>query len=162
MGLLKAFVLAVSVATVARAGLAYLPVTGPLPLRMQAGKSPPLKFETVAGQFPAETKPDTALASLVSSADTTPLAANSATNIFPALPPVSLGAGNVLDDTFGAAIFALPMPELMGLTPQMLALYFHPAGNGTNGAALVGPFHVGFIPPLLPSEKSSHAEYIVK
>ncbi len=161
MGLLKAFVLAVSVATVARAGLAYLPVTGPLPLRMQVVKSAPLKAETVAGQFPSETKPDAALANLVSSADTTSPVAIAATNIFPALPPVSIGAGNVLDDTFGTAIFALPMPELMGLTPQMLALYFHPAGNGTN-AALVGPFHVGFIPPLLPSEKSSHAEYIVK
>src|SRR4051812_33559888 len=39
-GLLKALILSVSVATVTRAGIAYLPLTGPPALRVMAVKSP--------------------------------------------------------------------------------------------------------------------------
>ena len=84
---------------------------------------------------------------------------------FAAAGPLSGGeADQSLDETFSASIFALPTPDLLGLTPQMLATYFRPVRFGTNAAALTGPFHVGFMPPLPPPEpdKSSHAEYIVK
>ena len=60
------------------------------------------------------------------------------------------------------SVFALPTPDLLSITPQMLAAYFRPVQFGTNAAALVGPFHVGFMPPQPVPDKSSRAEYIVK
>ena len=66
-----------------------------------------------------------------------------------------------LGDAFTASVFMLPTPDLLGISPQMLASYFRPVQLGTNYAALTGPFHVTFMPPL-PPDKSSHAEYIVK
>jgi hypothetical protein len=71
-------------------------------------------------------------------------------------------ADTSLEETYRTSIFALPTPDLLGITPQMLATYFRPVQFGTNSAALVGPFHVGFMPPQPAPEKSSRAEYIVK
>ena len=55
----------------------------------------------------------------------------------------------------------MPTPDLLGITPQMLATYFRPIQLGTNSAVPIMPFQVIFMPPM-PPDKSSHAEYIVK
>ena len=59
----------------------------------------------------------------------------------------------------GTPIFQLSTPDLMGITPQMLAAYFSPAGTN---AAVALPFRVGFVPPVAPPGLSSHSEYNVK
>lgn len=161
IGLVKAFILAVGIATAARAGLAYLPLAGPPQLRVLAVKN--------AKQVPAPTI-ETATAhsetnALAPLATSTANSNNTASVIIAAptdnLPPIVMSTGNALDSVFTTPIFALATPDLMGITPQMLATYFHPVAFGTNGVEVVAPFRVGFVPPLLP-EKSSHAEYIVK
>jgi hypothetical protein len=158
MGLMKAFILAVSVATVARAGMSYLPLTGPKSLRVLAAK-PPKGLETT-----------------IVAAKLLPLpAADNCTNSFPQattetdannsrypLPPISLGAGNPLDATAGGSIFVLGTPDFLSLTPEMLAAYFTPVAGSTNAVVIPAPFHVGFVPPLLQIQKSSSAEYIIK
>jgi hypothetical protein len=67
----------------------------------------------------------------------------------------------VLGDAFSASVFSLPAPDLLGISPDMLATYFRPVRTGTNSAELIGPFHVSFTPPVAP-DRSSHAQYIVK
>ncbi len=156
IGLVKAFILALVLATAARAGLAYLPLAGPPQLRVLAVPPPqPIPaptIETVA----AHNETNNFAPFAIATANT-----NNAVSVITAapdnLPPIVMSQGSVL----GAPIFALATPDLMGITPQMLATYFHPVAFGTNGIEVVAPFRVGFIPPLLP-EKSSHAEYIVK
>lgn len=160
IGLVKALVLAVVLATAARAGLAYLPLTGPPQLRVLAVKtfqpvSAPI-YETTAAH--SETNN---LSPLAIAAANTNHAASVITAAPDNLPPIVMSTDAALDSVLGTPIFALTTPDLMGITPQMLATYFHPVGLGTNGVEVVAPFRVGFVPPLLP-EKSSHAEYIVK
>jgi hypothetical protein len=78
------------------------------------------------------------------------------------LPPIVLGADNALQipGTTAAPIMQLSTPDLMGITPEMLATYFHPNAAGTNAVAVPVPFRVGFVPPLAPP--SSHSEYNLK
>jgi hypothetical protein len=164
---LKALGIVVVLGAVAHAGLPYLPLVGPPPLRLLAMKNPQravvIKLEippTVAptntpGVVEAKVFPGTTNAT---STDAVPA-------YFAASGPLIGGEANQsLEDTFRASIFALPTPDMLSITPQMLATYFRPVQFGTNDGALTGPFHVGFMPPLpLPEpEKSSRAEYIVK
>jgi hypothetical protein len=154
---LNALAAIVVLGAVAHAGLPYLPLIGPPPLRVQATKSPAaavVKFEAplavavtnlpavAAKEFPGTTN---------STGGAVPLAA---------APMLNSSTEESVGETISSSVFTLPTPDLMGITPQMLATYFHPVQFGTN-AVLTGPFRVSFLPPLSP-EKSSHAEYIVK
>jgi hypothetical protein len=163
--LIKAFVLAVGVATVARAGLSYLPLTGPAPLRVTVVKSPAQppepKIAFIAALPAHDTNSPAAVENCV--ADTNPIVISSKpSDDAPTLPPIVLGADNALQipGTTAAPIMQLSTPDLMGITPEMLATYFHPNAAGTNAVAVPVPFRVGFVPPLAPP--SSHSEYNLK
>jgi hypothetical protein len=160
IGLVKAFILAVSVATVARAGLAYLPLTGPATLRVLAVRPPKQIQTTVVAAKPPASAPDSCTNIFPET-----VAANPATNSAFPLPPLTMSAGSPLDVSAGTSIFMMASPDFLSVTPEMLAAYFTPAAlgtNGVNGVVIPGPFHVGFVPPLLQVQKSSTAEYIVK
>jgi hypothetical protein len=156
---LKALATVIALGAVAHASLPYLPLIGPPPLRVQVARSPSanvVKF----------------LAKPAAPPTNSPLAAAALTSTAPALamvgpaipagfvPPVAENPEQSLGDAFSTSVFPLPTPDLLGITPQMLATYFRPVQSGTN-STFVGPFHVSFVPPL-PPDKYSHAEYIIK
>ena len=164
---LRALAIFVVLGAVAHASMPYLPRIGPPPLRFQVTKSPAamaVKFDANP-VLAATNQPDAHRASLAQAIAAVTAPANTNTPDL-ALPIVAVPAApqspvQSLGDAFSSSILTLPTPDLLGITPQMLAMYFHPVQLGTNSAALVGPFHVSFTPPLPPDE-SSHAEYIVK
>ncbi len=135
----------------AQAGLPYLPLLGPPPLRIQVIRSPVAAVtKPLAVATPSRATNAPALAG------NTNLPALSQTVATPApLMPVASPSGN----DAAPPVFELPTPELLGITPQMLATYFRPV-QGTN-AFVATTFPISFMPPL-PPEKSSHAEYNVK
>lgn len=159
---LKALGIVLALGAAAHAGLPYLPLIGPPPLRVQAVNNPAAavigKIETLSA--PAPTNSPAALEAKVFPGLTN--AAGGDTILAGAGPLISPGADQSLGESFSTSVFALPTPDLLSITPQMLATYFRPVQFGTNAAALVGPFHVGFMPPQPVPEKSSRAEYIVK
>jgi hypothetical protein len=168
-GLIKALILAVGVASAARAGTAYLPRTGPPALRMLAVKSPKLTPMIAA---PAMNSTNLATGDTncpeirALNTNTTETVVGSAGGSMPnyggILPAITMGPGNPLEGPNGASAFALPAQNTMGMTPQILATYFQPLVTDTNGTAVAAPFRVGFIPPLAEPDKSSHSAYIIK
>ncbi len=159
-GLVKAFILALVLATAARAGLTYLPLVGPPQLRVLTVKTlQPISTPTIVNV--AAQNETNNLSAFVTSAPNSKATSVVASAAPDTLPTIGMSQGGGLGSVFGTPIFALTTPDLMGITPQMLATYFHPVAFSTNGVEVVAPFRVGFVPPLLP-EKSSHAEYIVK
>lgn len=161
--LLRAFVVAVSLGAVAHAGLGYLPLVGPPPLRMLASKNP----EADAGSLnlTADTNLTTTLAAAEANTwmPTNAVVLFGQTNATEDVSPIAAGAGNGSVDPFGPSVFALAAPDLLAITPQMLAAYFNPVARSTNTAAeVVVPFPVMFMPPTAKARPSSHAEYIVK
>lgn len=164
IGLVKAFILAICLATAARAGMAYLPLTGPAPMRVLANKSPKaLPPVTLPAANPnLETNGIQNIAANIF-ADTNHAAnVKTAAEIEAGLPPIVMSANSVLDQAFGTPILSLVTPDLMGITPQMLAAYFHPVGINSNNPTAIIPLRIGFVPPLAAPQKSSTAEYIVK
>jgi hypothetical protein len=166
--LIKAFVLAAGVATIARASLTYLPLTGPAPLRVAMVKTsvqpaePKIAFVT---PLPAhDTNSPAAVENCI--ADTNPVVISSRPSDDESkLPPIVIGADNPLQvpgtsGANGASIMQLATPDLMGITPEMLATYFRPNAASTNAVVVPVPFRVGFVPPLAPA--SSHSEYNIK
>jgi len=168
VGLFKALILAVGVASVARAGIAYLPLTGPPALRMLTMKSPKLTPMIAVPAMKIELSTNLATGDSncpdikALNTNMTATVVNSAGDYAPTLPILVMGPDNPLGVPNGASIFNLPAQDTMGITPQILATYFQPMISGTNGTAVAGPFRVGFIPPFAQPDKSSHAEYIVK
>jgi hypothetical protein len=155
---LKALGIVVVLGAAAHAGMPYLPLIGPPPLRMLATKNPHtaviIKLEAIPTATSTNTLADVEAKVLAGMT-------NAATTFYAASDPSAGAPANPsLEQTYGTSVFALPTPDLLSITPQMLATYFRPVQFGTN-AAVVGPFHVGFMPPL-PPVKPSHAEYIVK
>jgi hypothetical protein len=136
---------------VAHGSLPYLPLLGPPPLRLQAVKSPPpnrvVKFVG---------SPVTNLAAIEMKL---PAGSTNPASVSPEKPAlISLpDTDKALGDTFSATVFALPTPDLLGISPQMLATYFRPVQRGTN-IVPVGLLPITFMPPL-PPDKASHAEY---
>jgi hypothetical protein len=159
---LKALGLILAWGAVAHASLPYLAVVGPPPLRLLASKKPHaavIKIETLA------TAATNTLAAVEAKA--LPAATNTTGGDQPAGPAPfnGLAADRSLEETFSASVFALPTPDLLSITPQMLATYFHPVEFGTNSGPAAGALRVSFMPPLPPAPepvKSSHAEYLVK
>ncbi|HTB83537.1 MAG TPA: hypothetical protein VK742_07785 [Candidatus Sulfotelmatobacter sp.] len=166
--MIKAFVLAAGIATVARAGLSYLPHTGPPPMRVAIVKSPARPPEpkiALVAVIPAhDTNSPAAVENCI--ADTNPIVISSKPSDDESkLPPIVLGADNAMQmpgpgPANGPAMMQLDTPDLMGITPAMLATYFRPNATGTNALVVPVPFRVGFVPPL--AAPSSHSEYNVK
>jgi hypothetical protein len=150
---LKALGIVVAIGVVAHAGMPYLPMIGPPPLRVLATKAPASAAVKWGATLLAATNlPPGAAAGIVSGTTNVTVDGTAVEPVLPAEP--------TLGETFSSSVFALPTPDLVGITPQMLAAYLRPVQAGTN-AILTGPFHVSFLPPL-PPDKSSHAEYNVK
>ena len=162
-GLIKALILAVGVASVARAGTAYLTLTGPPALRVLAVKSPKpgttMKFEISTNMAATDTNcPDIRALNT----NTTETVVGSAGGYGATLPAIVMGPGNPLEAQNGVPAFMLPAQNATGITPQILATYFQPLASGTNGVPVAAPFPIGFVPPFAEPDKSSHAEYIIK
>ena len=162
---LSALSIVVALGVAARASLPYLPLIGPPALRLQPSKS---LVSTVAKitdtQAPREAAADQTAATALNSSsegDDTKLFGLDLAGLTNSSDDSERPTVNPLSDTFTASIFQLPTPDLVGMSPQMLAMYFRPVQHGTNSAARVGLFPVSFRPPL-PPDKSSKAEYIVK
>ncbi len=158
---LQALCAFVVLGAVAHAGMPYLPLIGPPPLRLEVLKSPPAApVVMVAAAVPEQT--NTNPSPVVASAGT----ASWTTNFVgpmpsAAAPSVDGSPDKALGDSFTASIFTMPTPDLLGISPQMLATFFRPVLIGTNTTVVAVPFPVSFTPPL-PPDKSSHAEYNVK
>jgi hypothetical protein len=152
---LKALAVFVVLGAVAHAGMPYLPLIGP----------PPIRFPAVKSSAPAVVKFEATPALFATNLLMAP-AMSAATNLTVPLPtPATMvleTPSGALGDTFTSSIFQMPTPDLLGITPQMLATYFHPVQMGTNFPAPTAPFQVIFMPPVPPDTKSSHAEYILK
>ena len=161
---LKSLAIVISFGIVARAGLPYLPLTGPPPLRMLAVKNP--HSAAITPLESGHNKPGTNtlqnLEALVLPSSVNNTNFPGLTNSVSTEPLISPGYDNPLADPRTAAIFAMPTPDLLSITPQMLATYFHPVTSGTNAGGFVGPYPVGFTPPLPQANPPSRAEYIVK
>lgn len=166
---LKALALVVTFGAMARAAVPYLPVIGPAPLRFQVVKKPAdstVKFEAAKGT-PLVASNHVAEAISVPQANP-----ENSTNAAPGpvsiLNPVGTNAPDSersLGDSFTGSVFELPEPDLVGISPEMLALYFHPVLTGTNLAAPVRRYPLSFTPPVPPvkaPEKESRAVYNVK
>lgn len=169
LAFLKAVGLVVVLGVAAHAGLPYLPLIGPPPLRMLVLKTP--SVAAVKPEAPPVAKaeaPVIAATNLPVVAETRGLSGvTQAGNGHPAAsaPVVSgPGAEQPMEAAANGPVFALPTPDLLGITPQMLATYFHPAQFGTNAIVLAAPYPISFLPPVppAPADKSSRAEYIVK
>jgi hypothetical protein len=161
--LVKAFVVALGFGAVAHAGLGYLPLVGPPPLRMVVAQ------KTDAAVALVNLSSDTNLFSTLAATEAIQMPVASAlvlsgqTNSTDDVQSISLGADNLGVDPFGPPVFTLASPDLLNITPQMLAAYFHPVARGTNAAELAMPVPVIFMPPTVRApQPSSHAEYIVK
>ncbi|HEX9046731.1 MAG TPA: hypothetical protein VF988_06875 [Verrucomicrobiae bacterium] len=162
---LKILALVMALAVVAQAGLPYLPQVGPPPLRLQPAAGSNTAAFKLAWAATSTAKAGTAT-------NTAVFIGVAATNGFPSLTN-SMGGQTAIvavvatnspsesaSEMFTGSIFALPTPDLLAITPQMLATYFHPVQFGANLGVAV-PLPVSFLPPL-PVAKSSRAEYILK
>lgn len=158
----------------ARAAVPYLPLVGPPTLRMEPVRQVEMENVHLFEPGPAPVKTNS-LPAASSTNTTAKVDAKSAANIASDVTAVApaknepetstseSGAAQFnqsLGDAFTTSVFALPTPDLLGITPEALATYFRPVRLGTN-APVVGPFPLSFIPPV-PPNKSSHAEYILK
>ncbi|HEV2693239.1 MAG TPA: hypothetical protein VG347_10125 [Verrucomicrobiae bacterium] len=163
-GLIKAMILAIGMASVARAGIPYLPLTGPPALRVLAVKStktvPAMKTEISTNLAKGDTNcPDIQPFNTNTTETVVGWAGGSGPNLGGPLPSLNMGPGSPLD---GVSPFAMAPQNTVNMTPQMLATYFQPLVIDTNGAAVTAPFRVGFIPPFAEPDKSSHSQYIIK
>lgn len=160
---IKALAIVVAFGAMSRAAVPYLPIVGPAPLRFQVAKKPAgkvVKFETGMGT------PLVASNNLVSAGQGNP--GNSTNTAVPELAAILKPAGTnapdserTLGDSFTGSVFELPEPDLVGISPEMLALYFHPVLSGTNLPAPLRHYPVSFMPPM-PPDKESRAVYQVK
>ena len=156
---LKALATVMALGAVSHAALPYLPLIGPPPMRVLAVKRPVtavVKFAATPVQI--ATNPP-----VLAGAPISPGATNLTGGRLPAAPEPLIGANldRSAGDGFSASVFALPTPNLLGISPQALAAYFRPVSWGTNSVGPIGLLPVSFVPPL-PPDKSSQAEYIIK
>ncbi len=165
---MKALCAMVVLGAVAHASMPYLPLIGPPPLRTQVVKKASGNFLRFLAQPAPPAAPATATTatnSLVAAGSGAPgsargIAAPPLASLVSA-PASAQSPETLLGNELAGSILTMPTPDLLGITPQMLATYFRPLQTGTNSALLAAPFRVSFTPPL-PPDKSSHAEYKVK
>ena len=160
--LLKAFIVALGLSAVAHAGLGYLPLAVPPPLRMTPAKNP------LTDATSLNLAPDTNLVGTLSAAEainlpTNSLATSGETNSTDDVLPIALGEGNVSENPFSPTMLGMAPPDFLNISPQMLTTYFHPVARGTNSANIIAPPPVMFMPPQVQMfQPNSHAEFIVK
>jgi len=145
-----------------RAANPYLPVLGPLPLRVSfpAPPGPPPQLPPLAMSDPPpppEPLPTSGMTNqAVATAAAPPVAppadALSATGEFPIYgpPPPEANSSLVFDPMLSGAAPA------MIVTPQMLVQFFKPVGSNCLGGVWTMPV---FVPPDPPAQKSSTASY---
>ena len=156
----------VMIGIAAHAGLPYLPLTGPPPLRVAAARPSAtaaviaLEKSAAKSSSPNNFTNTPAAAETAALVSTNSASAPEAAQNIPDAPLVGTTAGPA-DGTVGVPVFNLPEQGLMTITPQMLATYFRPVSFGTNGGVIAGVLPIGFVPPFTRLE-SSRAEYIVK
>jgi len=156
---LKALGVFVAFGVAAHAAMPYLPLIGPAPMRVQTPAKSSLAVIQFGNRIPAAaTNLPVALETKETKSSVKPAGTNN--NLEPVISAAPSPAVTVPADDASVAlpptpVFALPTPDLFGVTPQMLATYFNPVPFGTNA------FQVTFLPPLPPG-KSSHAEYQLK
>lgn len=155
-----------ALASAAQAGSAYLPLTGPPPLRFEvafirpAALLPVVATPTIAEKIeekkPAGTTPAATNLSEKTSAPEELLHSGSETN-----PPPTAAFEVPTANSFAAHSLA---DNLLVITPQMLSEYFKPLGGSTNagGVSVILPLPVGFTPPTEKNPPSSRATYKVQ
>ena len=131
-GLFKALLLAVGVATVARAGMAYLPLTGPLPLRVLAVKTPQPLPEIIPTPL-AQHDPNSPAAVENCVNDTNPIVITRTPS--DNLPPVAMHGRTAMEHPFGSQTRAPPHPNRPTSSKLerfhfSVAQAFQPAGAG--------------------------------
>ena len=153
---MKALLGMVLIGIAAHAGLPYLPLTGPPPMRV-AVKSVAAPAPVVIEKTKAPTNLPPVLKTLALVTNTPNLETN---------PPVEMMAmpAGADDHPPGVPVFNLTEQSMPSITPQMLATYFRPVTIGTNGGVIGGVLPIGFVPPFtrLESHADSRAEYLLK
>lgn len=152
---LRALIGMVMIGIAAHAGLPYLPLVGPPPMRVEAKKIPPAPVVAeVAVKAPTNIPP---VLKTLAVATNAPEETNVPVDIL-AMP------SGPLDQTFVSPGVGLTGQGMTGITPQMLASYFRPVVVGTNTGVIGGMLPMGFVPPftVMQPHADSHAEYIVK
>jgi hypothetical protein len=156
------FVLA-STTTMAARGGAYLPITGPTPLRFETATArtfaSPLKsagHDTKAN----DTKP--VIEPIDQGTNASPQTSSAAgTDAAQAFPPMDPLGQSVTPEPMAAYS---PPSDMPFITPQIVAEYFRPTATSTNaaGVSVFLPAPVGFMPPMEKPPASSRATYNVQ
>jgi hypothetical protein len=162
------FMLATATAMAARGGGAYLPITGPTPLRFEVAMArtfalPPVKS---AGHLAKtdDAKPGIEPAQALTNAVPKALTVSSAEPDMGAAPatPQTFSLGESMSPVPTAAYS--PAGDTPLITPQIMAEYFKPTPGSTNaaGVSVFPPIPVGFTPPMEKTPASSRATYKVQ
>jgi hypothetical protein len=155
-----AFILASATALAAHGSGAYLPITGPTPLRFETAMArtfalPPAKpaehLDPKPVSEPAQTLTNAAPETLTVSNAEPGLGTAETFPLGESMSPVPTAANSPAGDA--------PL-----ITPQILAEYFKPARGSTNatGVSVFVPTQVGFTPPMEKTPASSRATYKVQ
>lgn len=156
-------VLATASAMAARGG-AYLPITGPTPLRFEA--TMPRTFALSHSKSAEQVaKADDAKSTIVpadAGTNTPPQTSTASTTEPNPTDPQTISIGESMAPVPTATY--LPAGEMPLVTPQMLAEYFRPFPGATNGAGVSVslPIQVGFTPPMEKPPATSRATYKVQ
>jgi hypothetical protein len=155
-----------------RGEVAYLPCIGPVPLRFEL-------LATAGGAVPAWKPLRMMLRSVTNAAVPAPDAENptnatppvvslsptpAATNVIRAVSLPVTGAGEKKDSgSYPVSLVSAVPPDdsSVVVSPQTLAVFFHPApgGENTNAAMVLVPEKFGFTPPLSKAAGESQALY---
>lgn len=158
------FILASATAMAARGSGAYLPITGPTPLRFESAMARTFALPPVKSAEHPDAKPAIEPAPALTNAAPESLTVSNAepgTSIAPT-GPQTFPLGESISPVPTAAYS--PASDVPLITPQMLAEYFKPARGSTNaaGVSVFVPAQIGFTPPMEKSPASSRATYKVQ
>ncbi|MFO1486980.1 MAG: hypothetical protein U1F65_00740 [Verrucomicrobiota bacterium] len=137
---------------VAEAGSAYLPVTGPTPLRFEVAMVKPAMNPALLTQNRAPEAPAVPSPTATNAVAETPVEVRVSASAPPVIePPAPYTIRPAADN-------------LLIITPQMLGEYFKPVASGTNnsGAGVFVPVPFNFLPPTEKPVRSSRATYKVE
>ena len=154
-------------ATAINADSAYLPVTGPPPLRFEVAMTRTFDFSTVGKN--AVPPPKTEAVSVLMEP------AHGSTNAAATVVSITESNGSVLSVALPNTapeesvvpeppVAPHPADNLLVITPQMLAEYFKPFPGATNaaGVSVFLPVQIGFTPPTDKAPVASRATYKVQ
>ena len=146
-------------AAAANAGSAYLPVTGPTPLRFEIAMTRVFDFASVGKILVLPLRPESVETNIVS-----PVVTVTESNTSPATITISTTSGGDEAPAPEPPVAPHPADNLLVITPQMLAEYFKPFPGATNagGVSVFLPVQVGFTPPTDKAPVASRATYKVQ